>query len=95
VAERAVALGYPPDGRSQAVAERSEIEVLPAGPIADAEVIAALTERLTEVIGRTRGHMDSLEDVDAVTADLLHGIVMALEKQAWMIRVQAPGPPGA
>lgn len=95
VAERAIALGHPPDGRSQTVAARTEIEALDAGPLPDHEVIAALTERLTDVIGRARGHMDSLEDVDAVTADLLHGIVMTLEKQAWMMRVQAPRPPGA
>ena len=33
--------------------------------------------------------MDRLEDVDTVTADLLHGVVATLEEQAWMIRVQS------
>lgn len=88
VAERAIALGHPPDGRSQTVAERTELEPLAAGPIADHDVVTALTERLTDAIGRIRTRMDRLEDVDAVTADLLHGVVMGLEKQLWMIRVQ-------
>jgi starvation-inducible DNA-binding protein len=33
--------------------------------------------------------MDSIEDRDPVTADLLHSIVATLEQQLWMIRVQA------
>jgi starvation-inducible DNA-binding protein len=89
VAERAVALGYSPDGQSRTIAERSELDALPSGQISDAEVIGAFTERLTDSIGRIRERMDRLEDVDAVTADLLHGVVMTLEKQLWMIRVQA------
>jgi starvation-inducible DNA-binding protein len=89
VAERAVAVGHSPDGQSRTVAERTELDPLPSGQIADTEVISALTERLTDSIGRIRTRMDRLEDVDAVTADLLHGVVMTLEKQLWMIRVQA------
>jgi starvation-inducible DNA-binding protein len=88
VAERAVALGHSPDGQSRTIAERTELAALPSGQISDTDVIDALTERLTESIGRIRTRMDRLEDVDAVTADLLHGVVMALEKQVWMIRVQ-------
>lgn len=88
VAERAVALGHSPDGRSQTIAEHTELEPLHDGQIADHEVVSGLTERLTDAIGRIRARMDRLEDVDAVTADLLHGVVMTLEKQLWMIRVQ-------
>jgi starvation-inducible DNA-binding protein len=89
VAERAVALGHAPDGQSRTVAERTELDPLPSGQISDSEVIHALTERLTDAVGRIRTRMDRLEDVDTVTADLLHGVVMTLEKQLWMIRVQA------
>jgi starvation-inducible DNA-binding protein len=32
--------------------------------------------------------MDHLEAVDAVTADVLHGIVAILEEQLWMVRAQ-------
>ncbi len=41
-----------------------------------------------DAIGAIRQRMDRLEDVDAVTADLLHGVVADLEKNLWMIRVQ-------
>jgi starvation-inducible DNA-binding protein len=89
VAERAVALGYAPDGRVGTVASRTTLEALPAGAIADGDVIAAFTRLLTDAIGSIRERMDRLEDVDAVTADLLHGVVAKLEENLWMIRVQA------
>lgn len=89
VAERAVALGHPPDGRVGTVAARTQLDPLPAGPLPDGDVVGAFTRLLTDAIGAIRERMDLLEDVDAVTADLLHGIVARLEEGLWMIRVQA------
>lgn len=88
VAERAVALGYAPDGRSATVAARTELPQLEAGPQFDRDLVVALTRILTEAIGAIRGRMDPLEALDTVTADILHGVVAKLEEQAWMIRVQ-------
>ena len=89
VAERAVALGHAPDGRVGTVAARTKLEALPEGPIADSDVVEAFTKLLTDAIGSIRERMDRLEDVDAVTADLLHGVVAKLEGNLWMIRVQS------
>jgi starvation-inducible DNA-binding protein len=89
VAERAVALGHAPDGRAATVAARSELQTLPEGPISDHDVVAAFTRLLTDAIGAIRERMDRLEDVDTVTADILHGVVGGLEENLWMIRVQA------
>lgn len=88
VAERAVALGHAPDGRIATIAVQTPLPVLDAGPQLDRELLVALTRILTEAIGAIRERMDRLEDVDTVTADLLHGVVATLEEQAWMIRVQ-------
>ncbi len=52
-------------------------------------MVAAFTRLLTDAIGSIRTRMDRLEDVDAVTADILHGVVAGLEENLWMIRVQA------
>ncbi len=90
VAERAVALGYAPDARAATVAERSILQPLPEGQLLDTDVIAAFVANLTAAIGDTRERMDRLEDVDTVTADLLHGVVRALEENLWMLRAQAP-----
>jgi starvation-inducible DNA-binding protein len=89
VGERAVALGHAPDGRTAAIAAQTPLPQLEPGPQLDRELIGALTRILTEAIGAVRERMDRLEDVDAVSADMLHGIVAKLEEQAWMIRVQA------
>jgi DNA-binding ferritin-like protein len=35
--------------------------------------------------------METIEDVDAVTADLFHGILLGLENHLWMLRVQLTG----
>lgn len=90
VAERAAALGYPPDGRAATIAERSILQPLSEGQILDVEVIAAFTTMLTTAIGDIRERMDRLERVDTVTADLLHGVVHGLEENLWMIRAQSP-----
>jgi starvation-inducible DNA-binding protein len=89
VAERAVALGYQPDGQVRTVAARTELPPLPEGQLLDQDVIAAFTRLLTDAIGNIRTRMEKLEDVDTVTADLLHSIVQGLEENLWMIRVQA------
>jgi starvation-inducible DNA-binding protein len=90
VAERAVALGYAPDARAQTVAEATQLDPLPAGQLSDTEVVEAFTGILTSAIGDIRERMDRLEDVDTVTADLLHGVVHGLEENLWMIRAQSP-----
>jgi starvation-inducible DNA-binding protein len=89
VAERAVALGHAPDGLAATVAARSELGSLPDGQLPDHVVVGAFTRLLTEAVGIVRERMDRIEDVDTVTADLLHGVVAGLEENLWMIRVQA------
>jgi starvation-inducible DNA-binding protein len=89
LAERAVALGHSPDGRASTVAARSQLATLPAGQLPDTDVVAFFTRLLTDAVGAIRERMDRIEDVDAVTADLLHAVVAGLEANLWMIRVQA------
>jgi starvation-inducible DNA-binding protein len=89
VAERAVALGHAPDGRVGTVATASPLEPLAEGSLVDHVVVSSVTRLLTDAIGAIRERMDRLEDVDTVTADLLHGVVAKLEENLWMIRVQA------
>jgi len=89
VAERAVALGHPVDGRAALVARRSELPQLGDGPLRDHEVVAALTGILTEAVAQLRRDMDHADALDVVTGDLLHTVVGTLEQQLWMVRVQA------
>ena len=88
VAERAVALGYAPDGQSAAVAAGTELKTLARGPLEDHVVVRELTKRLNDVADRARERMDRLGELDAASQDVIIEVVRALEQQLWMIRVQ-------
>jgi starvation-inducible DNA-binding protein len=88
VAERAVTIGYFPDGQSGKVAATSGLDVLERGPLADQAVVSELTSRLAIVAERARERMDRLGELDAVSQDVVIEVVRALEQQLWMIRVQ-------
>ena len=91
VAERAVALGYVPDGQAQAVAAGSEIGPLARAPIEDHAVVWELTNRIAKVSERARTRMDHFGEIDAVSQDVLIDVVRKLEEQQWMLRAQLVG----
>jgi starvation-inducible DNA-binding protein len=88
VAERAVALGFIPDGQAQAVAAGSQLAPIVRGPIEDHAVVRELTRRVAEVSERARSRMDRLGDADLASQDVLIDVVRELEKQQWMLRAQ-------
>ena len=88
VAERAVALGYVPDGQARAVAAGSKLAPVEQGSIADHAVVWELTHRITEVAEHARSRMDRLGDIDLASQDILIEVVRKLEEQQWMIRAQ-------
>ena len=90
VAERAVALGYSPDGQADTVAAGSQVARVERGAIEDRHVLRELAQRLAEVDERARGRMDRLAELDSASEDVLVGAVRALEEQLWMIRAQIP-----
>jgi len=89
VAERAAALGHPPDGRAGTVSATTQLPALPEGPLPGGALIDALIPILTEAVGIVRDRTDRIESIDVVTADLLHGVTATLEKQLWILRAQA------
>jgi starvation-inducible DNA-binding protein len=88
VAERAVALGFVPDGQAQAVVATSQLEPVAQGPIEDHLVVRELTHRLADVSERIRDQMNRLGEADLASQDVLIEVVRELEKQQWMLRVQ-------
>jgi starvation-inducible DNA-binding protein len=90
VAERAIAIGYCPDGQANAVAAGGERQRLERGPIQDQAVLRELFRRLAEAGERARTRMDRLGDLDAASQDVLTDVVRELEKQLWMVRAQLP-----
>jgi starvation-inducible DNA-binding protein len=95
VAERAVAVGFWPDGQADTVAAGSEIARVERGAVEDRHVLRELVKRVAEVDERTRERMDRLAELDSASEDVLVGVVRALEEQLWMIRAQLPREGGA
>jgi starvation-inducible DNA-binding protein len=91
VAERAVALGFVPDGQAQAVAAASQLAPVPLGAIEDHVVVREITRRLADVSERVRLRLESIGEADLASQDVLIEVVRELEKQQWMLRVQLGG----
>ncbi len=88
VAERAVAIGFTPDGQAQAVTVGSELAPVERGALEDHAVVRELTHRIAMVSERVRGRMDRLGELDAASQDVVIEVVRALEEQQWMLRAQ-------
>jgi starvation-inducible DNA-binding protein len=88
VAERAVAIGIPVDGRAPAVVEGSGLEPVASGPVTVPEAIHQLTKRVGEVDERVRERSERLGEIDIASQDVLIEVMRTLEKQLWMIRSQ-------
>ncbi|PWI14019.1 DNA starvation/stationary phase protection protein [Streptomyces sp. Act143] len=88
VAERAAALGLPPDGRPETVAAAYALPGTKEGWLRDDEVVRLMVETLESAIGRLRDRIDATDKPDPVTQDLLIGITAELEKQRWMFEAE-------
>jgi starvation-inducible DNA-binding protein len=88
VAERAVALGFIPDGQAKAVAAGSQLAAVAPTALGDHLVVRELTHRIAEVSEQVRDRMNRLGDADLASQDVLIEVVRKLEKQQWMLRAQ-------
>jgi starvation-inducible DNA-binding protein len=90
VAERAVALGFSPDGQAGAVSQHSDINAVDTGLLDTDTATRELVERVADVDERIRARMDRLEELDLASQDVLIEVVRELEKQLWMLRSSLP-----
>ncbi|NUP42140.1 MAG: DNA starvation/stationary phase protection protein [Streptomyces sp.] len=88
VAERASALGVPPDGRAATVAATSGIEKARTGWTEDRDAVRALVVGLGSVITRMRDRIEATAEPDPVTQDILIGLTRDLEKHHWMFQAE-------
>ncbi|MBW1598257.1 Dps family protein [Streptomyces sp. JJ38] len=88
VAERASALGLPPDGRVGTVASDSGIEHVVDGWQQDVDAVATMTTALGTVVARMRERMGAVGKVDPVTEDVFIGLTGDLEKHHWMFQAE-------
>ncbi|MCZ0986564.1 Dps family protein [Streptomyces diastatochromogenes] len=88
VAERASALGVPPDGRAATVASGSGIGTAPAGWVKDTDAVRTMVDALGAVITRMRERVEATGEADPVSQDILIGITADLEKHHWMFQAE-------
>jgi starvation-inducible DNA-binding protein len=90
VAERAVAIGFWPDGQAGAIVAGTGRTTLERGGIADHDVVRELARLVEAVSERARERMDRLGELDLVSQDVLIDVTRELEQQLWMVRAQLP-----
>ena len=88
VAERAVAIGVNPDGRARTVAEHAKLPQLETGWLPEDKVIATIIDMLGEMGKRFRERIETTEESDPVSQDILIEVAKDLDKQHWMFAVQ-------
>jgi starvation-inducible DNA-binding protein len=88
IAERMRALGAVADGRAPTIAATASLTPLPAGELGTSAVVDLITGSLRTVVADIRRVHDEVDREDPSTSDLLHGIVVELEKQAWMLSAE-------
>ena len=88
VAERAAALGVPPDGRPETIAATLALPGAKDGRLRDTEVVELMVSALGAAIGRLRERIAATEKSDPVTQDLLMTVTADLEKQHWMFAAE-------
>ena len=88
IAERAVAIGYHPDGRTVTIVRADPLPSFPAGQVSVAEVLELITDRLELITERMRERIDDLAELDLVSQDIVTGALATLDKHRWMFAAQ-------
>jgi len=89
VAERAVALGVPVDGRAATVASETAVDAFPTGFVEAAKAVALMRDLVEVSVVRLRAHLEELGELDPVTQDVVIEVLRGLEKHRWMLHAQA------
>lgn len=88
VAERLAAIGHSPNGRACDVVANSTIQDVPIGFTLDTEVLLLAEGAILYAVKLMRTRVESVEGVDASTEDMLHQLILTLEKHHWMLAAQ-------
>lgn len=91
VAERMRALGAVPDGRGMTVVQNTSLTPFPEGEQDTAAVVELISARIAAAALTIRTVHDAVDAEDPTTADILHALLIDLEKQAWMIAAERRG----
>ncbi|GAA1328998.1 ferritin-like domain-containing protein [Pseudonocardia xinjiangensis] len=82
------ALAFPADGRSDTVAAGTSLPAFPPGEQDTRKVARLITARIRATVATLRAVHAAVDQEDPSTSDLLHALINALEKQAWMLSAE-------
>lgn len=85
LAERLVTIGMPAEGQRHTL-QASPVPQVESGFMRDDLVLERAVSILDEVVKVLRDAQKGLGDIDAVSEDLVIGILAGLEKSLWMLR---------
>lgn len=88
VAERLSAIGVAADGRTQRVAEDTELGAAPEEWVRDDDAVTAMAQRVEQVATRVRERVEELDKIDLASQDVLLTVLEGLEQQLWMLSAQ-------
>ena len=84
-AERIRQIGGFPDGNLETISESTVLDPMPTGQLSDSETVTLITHRLRLVVEALRDRLVTIEDLDVVTADMVHAHIHTLESHLWML----------
>ncbi|RYG38548.1 DNA starvation/stationary phase protection protein [bacterium] len=85
-AERVRQLDAFPNGNADAVAASTTIEKMPLGKIKDLNAVEEVLNRIEATVKAVRERLETFEEDEVVSADLVHAHLFGLENRAWMLR---------
>ncbi len=88
LAERALAIGASPDGRTESLAESALGEPLPPGPMLVDEVTSIVARHLQAMAVLARVDLHELGELDPVSQDVVVRRLATLERQRWMLMAE-------
>lgn len=88
VAERVSTLGIAPDGRSQTVAQDSDLVDYPREFVKVSDTISQVADAMKTTIESLRSAIEKLGDLDPISEDMCIAISAGLEKHLWMLQAQ-------
>jgi starvation-inducible DNA-binding protein len=88
IAERMRALGAAPDGRSATVAAGTRLSEYPHGEQSTMRVIRLILASAAIAVATMRTVHNTVDAEDPSTSDLLHTLIVAIEKHIWMLTAQ-------
>jgi starvation-inducible DNA-binding protein len=94
VADRAVILGFPVDGRPSAIGCARALNEFPFGLVRDREAPVELALQVSDVVVHARVTLEALTAVDPVSQHLVIEILESLERWLWRFQVDSAVPVG-